>query len=154
MADSEDNDEFEFVELKNTGDETLDLTYVSFVDGIAFDFAGSRTESLEPGEFVLVVKNEAAFRSRYGSALSARIAGEYTGKLSNSGERVALSDFWNGTVAEFTYADGRGWPLSADGAGHSLVPLDLLPCWAQPEGSLDYGGNWRASTYLGGSPGR
>jgi len=34
-----DNDDFEFIELKNTGDETLDLTYVSFTDGITFDFA-------------------------------------------------------------------------------------------------------------------
>ncbi|MHC4116479.1 MAG: lamin tail domain-containing protein [Planctomycetota bacterium] len=148
----EDNDEFEFIELKNTGDETLDLTYVSFVNGIAFDFAGSRIENLAPGDFVLVVKNEAAFESRYGAALSVKIAGEYTGRLSNGGERTTLSDFWNGTVAQFTYDDGRGWPLGADGAGHSLVPLDSA-VRGQPDGSLDYGGNWRAGAFLDGSPG-
>ena len=150
--DSEDNDEFEFVELRNTGDETLDLTYVSFTDGITFDFGDSRIQGLGPGDFVLVVSNETAFQSRYGTALSTRIAGQYSGKLSNNGERIILSDFWNGTVAEFTYGDGRGWPPSADGAGHSLVPLSSA-ILGQPEGSLDYGGNWRASTYIGGSPG-
>jgi hypothetical protein len=31
--DSTDNDEFEFIELKNIGDEPIDLTYVSFIDG-------------------------------------------------------------------------------------------------------------------------
>ena len=152
VAPFENNDEFEFIELKNTGDETLDLTYVSFVNSITFDFAGSRIESLDAGDFALVVKNETAFRSRCGPALSGPIAGEYTGKLSNNGERVELWDFWNGTIAEFTYADSRGWPLGADGAGHSLVPL-ASAVRGQTEGSLDYGGNWRASTYLGGSPG-
>jgi len=155
--DNTDNDEFEYVELKNTGDETLDLTYVSFVEGITFDFNGSSITSLAPGDFVLVVRNKAAFQSRYGSGLSGKIAGEYKdntqNNLKNGGEIVKLADFWNGTIAEFEYSDGRGWPLSADGAGHSLVPLDsAIP--GEPDGSLNYGGNWRAGTYIGGSPGQ
>lgn len=148
-----DNDEFEFIELKNIGDETLDLTYVSFTDGVTFDFAGGNVTSLGPGEFVLVVKNEPAFVSRYGAALFDRVAGQYEGKLANEGETVKLVDFWNGTVAEFGYDDGRGWPPAADGGGHSLVPLDSAVL-AEPEGSLHYGGNWRASGYIHGSPGR
>jgi hypothetical protein len=100
-----------------------------------------------------VVKNKQAFTSRYGSSLSSVIAGEYQGKLANDGENVALVDYWNGTIAEFEYGDGRGWPLSADGGGHSLVPLDSALA-GEPQGSLDCAGNWRASTYMGGSPGR
>jgi hypothetical protein len=152
-GDSTDNDEFEFIELKNIGDETLDLSYVSFVNGITFDFGGSRVTNLAAGDFVLVVKNEAAFKSRYGSGLASRIAGEYSGKLANEGETINLVDLWNGTIAEFQYNDGRGWPLSADGAGHSLVPLSSA-LLGQPEGSLNYGANWRASAYIGGSPGQ
>lgn len=152
-GDSTDNDEFEFIELKNTGDETIDLTSASFVAGVTFDFGQGKVRTLVPGEFVLVVKNQAAFRSRYGGNLSSRIAGEYTGKLSNSGENVSLVDLWNGTVVEFTYNDGRGWPVAADGGGHSLVPL-ISALEGEPDGSLNYGGNWRASTYIGGSPGR
>jgi hypothetical protein len=148
----EDNDEFEFIELMNTGDETLDLTDVSFTDGIAFDFATGRIQILAPGDFVLVVENESAFQSRYGTVLSAMIAGEYSGKLSNRGERVVLSDFWNGTIVEFTYSDDPDWPRGADGQGYSLVPLDSAIV-NQPDGSLNYGGNWRASTCIGGSPG-
>jgi len=146
-----DNDEFEFIELKNIGDETLDLTYVSFTDGVTFDFAGGDVTGLDPGEFVLVVKNEQAFASRYGPALSNRIAGQYDGKLANGGETVKLVDFWNGTVAEFEYGDGRGWPATADGGGHSLVPLGSAVL-AEPQGSLNYGGNWRAGAYIHGSP--
>jgi len=148
-----DGEEFEFIELKNVGDETLDLSTVSFANGVTFDFATGAVKSLGPGGFVLVVKNKQAFLSRYGQALSALIAGEYSGKLANDGESVSLVDTWNGTIAEFEYGDGSGWPLAADGGGHSLVPLDsaLLD---EPRGSLNYPGNWRASTYLAGSPGR
>jgi len=147
-----DNDEYEFIELKNVGDETLDLSTVSLTEGVTFEFAGSSVTTLGPGEFVLVVKNEMAFLSRYGADVASLVAGEYAGKLANSGERVRLEDFWNGTIAEFQYSDVRGWPLSADGAGHSLVPL-ASAILAEPAGSLNYGGNWRASTYIGGSPG-
>jgi hypothetical protein len=151
-SDSTDNNEFEFIELQNTGDETIDLTSVSFVDGVTFDFSNGSVTSLGPGRFVLLVKNKAAFESRYGTGLSSIIAGEYSGKLSNNGENISLVDSWNGTVAEFAYNDGRGWPLAAAGGGHSLVPLiSALP--GEPTGSLNYGGNWRASTCIGGSPG-
>ncbi len=89
--------------------------------------------------------------------MSEKIAGEYRynlqNNLSNGGEYVKLEDYWNGTIAEFEYNDGRGWPLSADGAGHSLVPLDSA-VGNEPNGSLYYSGNWRPSTYIGGSPGQ
>ncbi len=148
-----DNDEFEFIEIKNIGNETLDLSGVSFTAGVTFDFAVGAVKSLGPGAFVLVVKNEAAFLSRYGSALSGLIAGEYSGKLANDGEKVTLVDAWNGAIAEFEYGDGRGWPLAADGGGHSLVPLDSALA-GEPRDSLNYPGNWRAGSRIGGSPGR
>src|SRR5439155_1166105 len=56
-------------------------------------------------------------------------------------------------IVSFNYSDGRGWPPAADGAGHSLILLDSAQS-AQNSGSAEYGGNWRASTYLKGSPGR
>lgn len=152
------SDDFEFIELKNTGDEPIeDLSSVSFTDGIEFSFADSAVTTLAPGEFVLVVRNMAAFESRYGTFLRDLIAGEYGGalntkKLSNSGERIRLEDYWNGVIAEFQYNDTGSWPVLADGDGFSLVPLDqALP--GQPEGSLDDGANWRASHFVYGSPG-
>jgi len=153
-----DNDEFEYIEMKNTGDEPLDLTYVSLLfNNTQFDFNGGGVTSLGPGEFVLLVRNQAAFESRYGSSLHDRIVGEYKDpndeKLGNGGENLALIDLWNGIIAQFEYGDGRGWPLSADGAGHSLVPIASALA-GEPDGSLNYGGNWRRSAYMGGSPGQ
>jgi hypothetical protein len=145
-----DNDAFEFIELKNTGPNTLDLTYVSFTNGVGFNFADGNVASIGPGEIVLVVSDINAFKFRYGPSLN--VAGQYVGRLDNGGESVQLTDYWNGTIAEFNYNDGRGWPVVADGAGHSLVPVNsAIP--DEPYGSLEYGGNWRASTYINGSPG-
>ncbi|MBN1816036.1 MAG: lamin tail domain-containing protein [Sedimentisphaerales bacterium] len=152
-----DNDDFEFIELKNIGEEELDLSAIAFVEGVQFIFATSSIQTLSAGEFVLVVRNQQAFEERYGTDLSSRIAGQYSTpqsdhKLANDGERIKLADTWNGTIAEFEYNDARGWPVSADGSGHSLVPLDrAIP--GQPAGSLQYGGNWRASAFIHGSPG-
>ncbi|MHC4642421.1 MAG: lamin tail domain-containing protein, partial [Planctomycetota bacterium] len=129
-----DNDEFEFIELKNTGPNTLDLTEVSFVEGITFDFNGSNVSSLEPGNFVLVVRNKVAFESRYGTDLSDIIAGEYIGNLQNSlnngGEKIKLVDYSNGTIAEFKYENG--WYPITDGDGFSLT-------MTEPEGGILYG---------------
>ncbi len=148
-----DNDEFEFIELKNVGNEPLDLSGVSFTEGVTFAFAHGNIVTLEPGAFVLVVRNREAFTLRYGAEAAGRIAGQFEGKLANEGESVKLVDFWSGTIATFEYRDEPGWPAPADGAGHSLVPWETaLP--GEPAGSLNDGANWRASTEVGGSPGR
>jgi hypothetical protein len=49
----------------------------------------------------------------------------------------------------FTY--NNSWLVATDGAGHSLVPLPAVP---QSDDELDYAGNWKASVYIGGSPGQ
>lgn len=147
-----DNDEYEFIEFKNVGSEMLDLSGVSLIDGVEFDFADSAVTTLGPGRFVLVVRNETAFLSRYGTDGAPLIAGEYSGKLANGGEDVKLVDFGAGTIAEFQYSDGSGWPIKADGAGYSLVPVDPASPADLP-GSPNDPGYWRPSAYLGGSPG-
>lgn len=142
--------DYEFIELKNLGGQTLDLTGVTFDAGVTFDFASSQAQAIGAGEFVLVVSDKAAFESRYGTSLN--IAGEYSGSLSNGGENIRLREFYNGTVVEFEYNDSRGWPQTADGAGHSLVPLaSALP--EASDGSLNFPGNFQPSTYINGSPG-
>jgi len=152
MYDPVGGSDYEFVELCNTGPQTLDLTDVVVRDAINdFAFKYSSVTSLAPGEYVVIVRDIPAFEFRYGT--NVLVAGEYTGKLANEGEQLRLTSKWNAEVLTFEYADNRGWPLAADGAGHSLVPLPLA-LTDQNNGSLDYGGNWRASTYIHGSPGQ
>nr|HOD83861.1 lamin tail domain-containing protein [Phycisphaerae bacterium] len=114
-------EDFEFIEILNTGSQTADLTGVAFVDGITFDFTGSQVLTLEPGQYVLVVRNRAAFELRYGTQLN--VAGQYGGGLDDGGETLALAAFGR-TLFSFTYNDSGSWPGRADGRGSSLEVVD------------------------------
>jgi hypothetical protein len=146
--------EFEFVELHNSGASTLNLGGAKFTSGIDFTFPGGTT-MLSGTYLVLIKTNEATFRARYNLSPTVPLIGPYSGSLNNAGEEVTLKTASGGaTIASFTYGNGRGWPVQADGAGHSLVPVAYALANGQATGSLDYPGNWRGSSYIGGSPGR
>ncbi|HEX2973984.1 MAG TPA: lamin tail domain-containing protein, partial [Tepidisphaeraceae bacterium] len=140
-----DKDEYEFIELQNISDQPLNLAGVQFTAGIDFVF-GNMT--LEPGQYVVVVKNQAAFESRYGVG-TANIAGVYATKyLNNAGDTIQLKDASGEEILEFHY--DAAWYASTDGGGQSLVIVDPaapIASWQTPEG-------WRASTQVGGSPGQ
>lgn len=138
------DEDFEFIELVNTSGQVMDLSGVRILGGVAFDFTGSAVTSLGPGEFVLVAGNRAAFTARYGEGLP--VAGQYTGRLSNGGEDLALYDAFGFEVLAFAYSDDPPWPGAADGAGPSLEIIDTEGDYSDPE-------NWRASAVSGGTPG-
>ena len=129
----------------------MGLAGLRLAGGLSFDFTGGAVGILHAGESVVVVRNLAAFQVRYPNWLSMKIAGEFEGTLDNSGDDVSLVGLSGVPVWSVSYDDSRGWPVAADGAGHSLVPLQFS---AQPSGILNYGGNWRASTFIDGSPAR
>ena len=115
-------DDFQFIELKNTSSQTIDLTDVELTLGyqVAFDFTGSAVTTLAPGEYVLIAENQDALISLYGSQIAAQIAGEYSGELAHGSERICLRDYLSQTIADFTYSDNGTWPVEADGGGCSL----------------------------------
>ena len=151
MADPVGGSDYEFLELANTGTTALDLGSLRFGAGITFDFSAAGFTTLPAGGHCVLVADPAAFASRYDTS-GITIAGRYTGKLANEGETLTLLGALNQEILSIGYGEGRGWPLAAEGAGHSLVPLDRA-IDGERTGSLDYPGNWRASTWIGGSPG-
>ncbi len=141
-----DQDDFEFVELLNVGNDPAYLVGSSFDSGVEFSFD---SQTLEPGEYAVVVKNEAAFRLRYGQ--DARILGQFEGALNNGGELLRLVDGVGREIAAVEYGDGSLWPEAADGVGATLVMND--PFQTPPERFNKYY-SWRSSTEVNGSPGR
>jgi hypothetical protein len=136
--------DYEFAELRNVGGSAFNLAGTSFANGITFTF-GSLT--MNPGDAVVVVRNLAKFRSRYGNGPI--VAGVFTGALDNSGERVAiqLPPPYDANVMDFTYS--AAWYTSTAGGGRSLiVPNALLTAgiWGER-------GTWLASANNGGKPG-
>jgi len=143
MYNAQDPNE-EFIELANTGPDTVNLNLVSFTDGIDFTFGSLE---LATGEYVVAVRHKNTFEARYGGAVN--IAGQYSGSLNNAGERITLQDAIGQTILDFSYKDG--WRSITDGEGFSLTVTD--PTNTDPS-SWDEKDSWRASAYWGGSPGR
>lgn len=150
-ADSTDplygDEDYEYIELTNIGTESLLLNGVQFTKGITYTFPDN--QMIEPGQYLLLVKNQVAFTSRYTVPQEVLVLSGYEGSLANSGETISLDDQTNSTILEFTYDDK--WYDITDGEGFSLAfcgNLTGLPAiW-------DYKASWKASTVVGGSPGQ
>ena len=78
--------------------------------------------------------------------MNRRAAGYGADNLSNGGELVTLIGPLGNTLMSFTYDDVAPWPTTPDGSGPSLEIIN-------PLGDPSSGPNWRASHYVGGSPG-
>ncbi len=140
----EPNDEdTEFIELKNIGPGTINLNLVSFDKGISFTFGPN---TLSTGQHILVVKDINAFNTKYG--IGRYIAGQYTGSLDNGGERIRLLDAVGTAIHDFSYKDG--WRSIVDGDGYSLTIMNPADSNVNHWGNKDY---WRPSAYINGSPG-
>jgi hypothetical protein len=138
-----DNGEYEFIELKNIGDERLDLSGMYFSSGVTYSFPNG--SALAPDGFLVLASNQSAFYTRYGF----QAFGEYEGQLDDNGETLALNSAAGDTVVKIRYTDQYPWPNSADGDGYSAVPREKDPCQDQNEAV-----NWMASREIHGNPGR
>ena len=143
-----DSDEYEFIELQNTGTTALSLAGVKLTDGVTYAFADDAALSLAPGGCLVIVKNLGAFAECYDISAVDLAPGMYTGSLSNGGETIKLEDRNNSTILEFKYQDD--WFDETDGLGYSLTIKDAassdLAGWDDAEA-------WQASANEGGSPG-
>lgn len=112
-------DDYEYLVLKNISGSSVDLTGLTFTDGIVFSFAADAM--LADGASLVVAKNPAAYAVRFPSD-QRMVVGPYQGSLSNDGETVRLTDGLGENVMTFTYND-RWFPAS-DGQGSSIAVAD------------------------------
>ena len=137
-----DDSEFEFIELKNTGTSTLYLEGIQFTEGIRYRFASEAC--LKPQEFIVLASNINYFYERY----HFMPFDQYNGQLDNSGDEIVLLSAGKDTLCSISFDDENGWPVSPDGDGKSLVPVEI-----NPSGDQKLPDFWRASYTDGGSPG-
>ncbi len=115
------------------------------IENVNVRFETNGPNLLAAGARLLLVKNRAAFESRYGTGLP--VAGEYLGNLDNAGEHLLLLGRYGEPILDFNYHDA--WNAITDGSGFSLVMANpTLPANAWNDAA-----NWRASANVGGSPG-
>ncbi len=115
----------EFVELHNSASHTAFGLGGYRVDGLGFAF--EETETILPGEFRLIVADEAVFTSTYGANSS--VAGAFGGRLNPLGETLRLMrlDPESGmetVIDEVRFEPTSPWPDLAAITGSSLQLID------------------------------
>ena len=144
--DSVAQEDYEFVEIRNTGMLVVNLAGLRFTKGIEFVFPNL---DLAPGEYLVLAKNPTALRAQHPTLpAEAVVLGPYGGRLSNGGERLCWEDHTGAIIQEFSYEDS--WYPLTDGRGFSLTATEPSSDHRR-EWSLRQA--WRAGTTLGGSPG-
>lgn len=154
-------DEFEFIEIMNAGNQTVDLSNLRLEGGIEFLFP--QDARLAPGDFLVVAENQDFFADRYLDSNSTYfypnivIAGEWSGRLDDAGERIELKDSLGNVLFSMQYDNANGWPGRADGKGSSLElkdPTAAVKNVAALNSFLSRSSHWQASSLFNGSPGR
>ncbi|MBM3847552.1 MAG: hypothetical protein FJ405_14870, partial [Verrucomicrobia bacterium] len=132
----------EWIELHNQMFVDVDLSNWSLTGAVQYRFQPGTI--LPIGGYLVVAANPLVTASNFGLA---RVHGPWTGALNNSGETLTLRNHNGRLMDQFRYSDDFPWPAGADGAGASLAKLRRLT----PSGPAS---NWRASSQVGGTPGR
>ncbi len=121
----DDNDEY--VELHNHGDKAVDLSNWEFNDGITFRFPDMTM--LPAAGYLVVAKNREQLLAKHKGIDPKLVLGNYTGTLSNRGERLLLTEPKEARhegravatkplrvpVDEVTYHDSAAWGEWSDG---------------------------------------
>ncbi|MHC4086049.1 MAG: lamin tail domain-containing protein, partial [Planctomycetota bacterium] len=159
------NQDEEYIELHNITGALVTLyrydklTSWKFTDGIDYTFNPSPVVTIQAYGYLILARDLTTFTARYGGMPSGvQVLGGYSGRLSNSGERLQIGmpgDVDNLDRRQYiridrvTYSDGSHdedvpggvdyWPFMADGFGHSLsrrVPSDYGNDVANWKGAL------------------
>ena len=154
-----ENELTEFIELLNTGAETISLDGVR-IDGFSNDgYAFASGQTLPAGERIVVARNPSDFIAMYGAGINLATGPGYAeANLSNGGETITLLGPLGELLQSFTYDDVAPWPTEPDGGGSSLEYVGPLyagedPIDVAPDDPFDDPANWRASLVAGGTPG-
>lgn len=144
-----DGRNLEFIEIYNSNPWAEDVSGYR-ISGNA-DYTFPPGTSIPSKSYRVIAAKPADITAVYGLAgvlgpLTNSSAGNNTNVLDNGGGTLRLRDELNSILLEFSYDDESPWPVSPDGAGHSLVLARPSYGEADPRA-------WTASDRVGGSPG-
>jgi hypothetical protein len=138
-----DNDDFAWLELRNTGLTSIDLNGISFVDGITHTFT---PYNLQAGARLILAKNADALTQRH-STNNMDVMEWSSGNLARGGETIAIATPTSSNILCFTYSST--WYPETYNTDRSIVVVNT----AAEEALWSTSVNWRPSLAMKGSPG-
>ncbi len=105
----------EWIELHNKSAAAVDLSGWELDEAVSFTFPPLTV--IPAGGYLCVVNDLTAFAAAHPGVPA---AGNFSGGLSNRGERIILRDAAGNAVDEVFYRDKEPWPVYTDGLGSSL----------------------------------
>ncbi len=132
---------YEFIEFKNTGETTIDLSGLVLDSAVYYEFPDGYL--LTPGRFVVIATKPGYFYDKYGKVAT----GNCKNYFDNAGEYVLLHDKQGNKVLDFLYDDALPFPVEADGQGYTLSANRVDPI-LNPNDSR----YWMISSRIDGSP--
>ena len=138
-----DRDKFEFLEVRNVGNVSIEMKNFRLSGAIDFSFGDYE---LGPGKYSVIVSDVEAFQQRYGQ-IQSLIGAFEKGKLNDSGERVMLISNSGELIHNFKYSSS--WYDEADGRGASLEVINDLASLHE----WHFVSQWSSSPFAGGTPG-
>ncbi len=129
--DAQKKTEEELIEIHNRGKGPVDLK--GWRIDRAAEFAFPDGAVIPPAAFAVVSNDPEKLRARLTPDEGKLVFGPMKGKLSNSGDSIALVNPWGDVMDRVRYSDRPPWPSGADGGGFSLELLhpDLDNRWPQ-----------------------
>jgi len=138
-----DNDDFAWLELRNTGSTVIDLNGISFTDGITHTFA---PYNLQPGARLVLAKNPEAMTLRHPTNTMAVLEWS-SGNLARGGETISITTPASSNILTFTYSST--WYPETCNTDCSIVAVST----SAPEAAWSTAANWRPSRAATGTPG-
>jgi hypothetical protein len=137
-------DSEEWIEIRNNGPESIDLSGWTLNDGGNSPFTFEEGTILAADSFLVVCKDSLIFNQIYPN-MTKRV-GNFTFNLSNQGETLFLKDPSGLVVNAVTYGISAPWPSAPNGNGPTLE-------LANPFADNNNGSHWFARPQPGGTPG-
>lgn len=140
-----ENDE-EWIELYNRSAAPVTLDGWRLDEAVSYTFPANTT--LAPGAYLVVSNDTVAFTAAHPGV---PVAGNFSGGLSNRGERIILRDALGNAVDDVYYRDKEPWPIYTDGLGSSIelknpdADNSVPESWAASDESLR--SSWQNYTF-------
>lgn len=111
--------DMEFIQISNNGSQNVDLSGVYFSGtGLVYQFPINTI--MNANSSIMLAADATVFQNRYGLVPF----GQFTRSLSDSGQKIELSDAFGNIIDVVFYSDSDPWP-NADGNGYYLDLMDL-----------------------------